>query len=327
VIRCEDTASRIVSDNHDETPTATSDVDIDLDASAHSLAKRILDDEFEIFLGRSEPPSDIVEAVRACLDEISLSLQDVQRLGVIVPHTTAPHSDKPASQPPSDPTTGNSGSHSRSNGQRKRSSQNLGGGDRDVQEEDSGGEDDAAGGQPDTPQQRKKLKCEPEEYPCPFRKRNPVRFNCRDFEYCAKAPFKSMTDLKYGIHRFPIPSFANGISTISLTLASRKHIIKYHKRQQEQQQCALSCVRCHLGFVKFEDWHEHMTRDPENMCKTTSPPTSEDGISRSLDSRLRGRSEHFTWVTLWKSLFDDNEVPDPGSCYCCYSLFPVRLRD
>lgn len=29
-------------------------------------------------------------------------------------------------------------------------------------------------------------------YPCPFRKRNPVRFNVREHEACAKAPFESV---------------------------------------------------------------------------------------------------------------------------------------
>jgi len=33
-------------------------------------------------------------------------------------------------------------------------------------------------------------------YPCPFRKRNPVRFNIRDHESCAKTPFDSILDLR-----------------------------------------------------------------------------------------------------------------------------------
>lgn len=34
------------------------------------------------------------------------------------------------------------------------------------------------------------------QYPCPFRKRNPVRFNIRDHERCAKGPFGSMSELR-----------------------------------------------------------------------------------------------------------------------------------
>jgi hypothetical protein len=33
-------------------------------------------------------------------------------------------------------------------------------------------------------------------YPCPFRKRNPARFNIRDHEACARAPFDSIIRLK-----------------------------------------------------------------------------------------------------------------------------------
>ena len=33
-------------------------------------------------------------------------------------------------------------------------------------------------------------------YPCPFRKRNPARFNVRDHEGCARAPFDSILRLK-----------------------------------------------------------------------------------------------------------------------------------
>ena len=33
-------------------------------------------------------------------------------------------------------------------------------------------------------------------YPCPFRKRNPIRFNIRDHETCARAPFDSIRGLK-----------------------------------------------------------------------------------------------------------------------------------
>lgn len=33
-------------------------------------------------------------------------------------------------------------------------------------------------------------------FPCPFRKRNPVRFNVRNHERCAKAPFSSLSELR-----------------------------------------------------------------------------------------------------------------------------------
>jgi hypothetical protein len=33
-------------------------------------------------------------------------------------------------------------------------------------------------------------------YSCPFRKRNPARFNVRDYERCATSPFYSVSDIK-----------------------------------------------------------------------------------------------------------------------------------
>jgi hypothetical protein len=42
-----------------------------------------------------------------------------------------------------------------------------------------------------------------EQFPCPMRKRNPLRFNCRDWEYCSKAPFKRISELKQA-SKFPI---------------------------------------------------------------------------------------------------------------------------
>jgi len=33
-------------------------------------------------------------------------------------------------------------------------------------------------------------------FPCPLRKKNPLQYNIREWEYCAKAPFKDMTELK-----------------------------------------------------------------------------------------------------------------------------------
>lgn len=37
------------------------------------------------------------------------------------------------------------------------------------------------------------------EYPCPFRRRNPVLFNVRDHEQCAQRPFSDMTELRYAV--------------------------------------------------------------------------------------------------------------------------------
>lgn len=35
------------------------------------------------------------------------------------------------------------------------------------------------------------------EFPCPYRRRNPVLFNIRDHEHCARRPFSDLSELKY----------------------------------------------------------------------------------------------------------------------------------
>lgn len=44
---------------------------------------------------------------------------------------------------------------------------------------------------------RSSLDLERASYSCPFRKRNPVKFNIRDYGSCASAPFDSIVGLKY----------------------------------------------------------------------------------------------------------------------------------
>jgi len=38
------------------------------------------------------------------------------------------------------------------------------------------------------------------QWPCPFRLRNPVRFNIRDHEQCAFHTYPTISALKYGLH-------------------------------------------------------------------------------------------------------------------------------
>jgi hypothetical protein len=64
----------------------------------------------------------------------------------------------------------------------------------DIHDEDSDEEGGGACLDPNTSRARKKAKLE--QLACPFRKQNPLRHNCREWEYCSKAPFRSMSELK-----------------------------------------------------------------------------------------------------------------------------------
>jgi hypothetical protein len=171
-------------------PLPSSHDNDEMDGQSDQIARMILKEGFNLRLGFSEPPADIVDAVRDCLEGISLSLQRARGMGFL---SAAASSESPASSA----ATPSSGTLSRnqSKASRKRASRNRSNrDDDDLHEEESEGEGGAEAGVQTEPGNRKKPKLD--QYPCPFRKRNPLRFNCREWEYCAKAPFKSMTDLK-----------------------------------------------------------------------------------------------------------------------------------
>ncbi|KAK3357818.1 hypothetical protein B0T25DRAFT_170515 [Lasiosphaeria hispida] len=261
----------------------SSNADLDSDSSftiqAERVARSILDTEFDLDLGISEPPSDVVEAVRVCLDEISLTLQHAHGMGFLPFNSAALGSEASGSSPstfPSDLASCRSAAS-----KKKRALRDLGEGDGDLQEE-SDEEGDTVGEQSEAGQ-RKKAKCE--QYPCPFRKRTPYKFNCRKWEYCAKAPFKNMTELK-------------------------KHILKYH--QDLEQRLAFKCIRCHVGFIRVEELHSHMRLEGEDLCRVQPPPSTADEISPTVETLLRSRAVHFDWASLWRALFpEDTYVPDP----------------
>ncbi|KAJ0369413.1 hypothetical protein COL26b_010401 [Colletotrichum chrysophilum] len=119
--------------------------------------------------------------------------------------------------------------------------------------------------------------------PCPFRTRNPARFNVSDSWHCAQGQWKSLSDL--------------------------------HDSQ------LFHCPRCEKGFPEPNAFKEHLMLPREQMCDPRSeavPPSSdpEDGITAG---RARTLSEGVeagkigSWDDLWKCLFpDDRTVPRPA---------------
>ena len=181
--------------SYEEPPHVTPADDDDI-TQADRIANKILEKEFGLQLGSTAPPEDVVEAVRQCLNEISLSLRSARGMGVLTTTSDVPISQVAGS---SSFTTG-MGSlepsfREKSPGSGRKRVVRDGEDEEDDMQEEGGGNGDGGDvtGYSDAGH-RKKPKLE--QYPCPFRKRNPHRFNCREWEYCAKAPFKSMTELK-----------------------------------------------------------------------------------------------------------------------------------
>ncbi|KAK0673128.1 hypothetical protein QBC41DRAFT_352848 [Cercophora samala] len=124
-------------------------------------------------------------------------------------------------------------------------------------------------------------------YPCPFRKRNPVRFNIREHESCVHTPF----------------SFAE----------LRNHITSHHKQAFKPRQCR----RCNVQFGSDMDLLEHLMLPKDQICDVDSSKSvydQEDGISPDIEKALHDPKktiDSWTWESIWHLLFPcDTEIPD-----------------
>ncbi|CEJ79847.1 hypothetical protein VHEMI00062 [[Torrubiella] hemipterigena] len=118
---------------------------------------------------------------------------------------------------------------------------------------------------------------------CPFRKRNPYRFNVRDHHSCAMTYFPKFAEL-------------------------RQHIVKQHKRDDPS---AFVCDRCTKNFVSRKELRDHQRLPKELMCDITDhdPEFGIDGATATkLLSRKRagGSSADSQWREIWGILFPDD---------------------
>ncbi|KAL2264592.1 hypothetical protein VTJ83DRAFT_7102 [Remersonia thermophila] len=127
-------------------------------------------------------------------------------------------------------------------------------------------------------------------YSCPFRKRNPARFNIRDYEACARRPFRSIPGL---IH----------------------HIFTHHRRQASTYQCR----RCKTRFSSEMALEAHLTLPRDQICDVNPSlhDDPEDGIPednlRVLVAQGGALQDWWTWESIWQLVFpEDLEVPDPA---------------
>ncbi|KXH47779.1 hypothetical protein CNYM01_06056 [Colletotrichum nymphaeae SA-01] len=125
---------------------------------------------------------------------------------------------------------------------------------------------------------RRRIECL-QSFSCPFRKRNPCRFNARDFDACANKSYKSMAELK-------------------------RHIGAEHGNQ--------SCTYCGQPRTARDHPPEDCLRNRQ-LESNSYPKDPEDGVDKSKDKALKSRVHGCkiqTWDQLWKLLFpDDEEIP------------------
>ncbi|KAK0718599.1 hypothetical protein B0T26DRAFT_333724 [Lasiosphaeria miniovina] len=134
------------------------------------------------------------------------------------------------------------------------------------------------------------------DWPCPYRKRNPLRFNLNDHPSCALHPFQDI----------------------------KTHIRDFHQLGDRHR-----CPRCKKVLLDSRQYDAHLQLPIEQMCALSSetPPRDfEDGITVDLDTLLARVSSYEPWATqlrggrsagvvhqwalLWAALFpEDIRVP------------------
>ncbi|KAK5658063.1 hypothetical protein OQA88_2619 [Cercophora sp. LCS_1] len=126
-------------------------------------------------------------------------------------------------------------------------------------------------------------------YPCPFRKRNPGRFNIRDHDACARAQFHAIVDIKH-------------------------HIIKHHQIQRPLHQCP----RCGVELETQGQLNEHLLLPKERICELVwglSSSDPEDGITAETERALttsRQPVDQWRWGEIWRQIFPaDKYIPEP----------------
>ncbi|KAK4198655.1 hypothetical protein QBC40DRAFT_90097 [Triangularia verruculosa] len=170
-------------------------------------------------------------------------------------------------------------------GTKKRLSEGLEGGE----EEEEGDGDDGDERQGGNKRQKVVDHSHGQNYSCPFRKRNPIRFNVRDFQSCAVQSFPDIPQLK-------------------------RHIKNFHRQNSIPP---FMCPRCKEDMGSHMDLLAHSAVEIQFMCEVRDVPSSldpEDGITPQVEEVLNGRkanSKVDSWNTLWEVLFGTgHEIPD-----------------
>ncbi|KLU88232.1 hypothetical protein MAPG_07219 [Magnaporthiopsis poae ATCC 64411] len=113
---------------------------------------------------------------------------------------------------------------------------------------------------------------------CPYRKRNPLRFNIRDHESCATQGHADMARLK-------------------------RHIKIFHDSEQGK----VICKRCRTVFKTDDALERHQTQDKScNLREKVVNTDPENGITKEIEARINDRKKGVkvdTWEALWGLLF------------------------
>lgn len=190
-------------ESQDETMTGLSDFDHPSPTSNQSdmisngrimRFLRVVLEDFDIRLGLSQPPDELFDAASDFLERVGQYLEQQRRDGNLGPlNIHSLHDDDTCDAGGIAATT-----ESSCFGVERASK--PGAGTSSGKPNESSIQGDAVGDSSTTRvsvgQREKRKRDETAAFPCLHRKRNPSRYNIRDYEYCAKAPFPDMATLK-----------------------------------------------------------------------------------------------------------------------------------
>lgn len=246
------------------------------------ICEMILRQAFDVDLQDLTFATDALDSVAHCLEELSTVVYSCQSLEL--PLRQVP-SGKYNSTRSDQPTP--YGQKSRGE-KRAKSCENQS--EKQPDEEDQ--EDPHSGGEGSSPVRSKKIKVEPpdDRFSCPYRKRNPLKFNVREYNTCATTYFSDFTNLK-------------------------RHIKLYHRCQPRLPNV---CFRCGVDQWSRERLMSHLQLPPDRMCLVQNEAQNsdpEEGITQEVEELLNERKSNVrinTWSSLWQALFgSDDEVLSP----------------
>jgi len=175
-------------------------------------------------------------------------------------------------------------------------------GPSDEGDQDQDGFDE--GGSPGGPNGKKAkvASSEDQRLSCPFRKRNPVKFNVRDHQNCAVQSFPDVSQLK-------------------------RHVKIFHKQKIASP---FDCPRCKRNMGAKEAVQKHLAVSNDSICTFQETPSSqdpEDGINAKIEDMLNGRRANTkvdTWDILWHTLFPEDDLANiPDSVF----VPPIELEE
>ncbi|KAK0625846.1 hypothetical protein B0T14DRAFT_88226 [Immersiella caudata] len=233
-------------------------------------------------------------AVSYCLDELSriISASNLASFGIPVNEYGRGGGDQ--GHAPLLPAGGGSDQNSHGyNGNGGRRTNKRGASDEgDSPEHNESNDGDGMGGNGQGGKRAKTDSTEDQRLSCPFRKRNPVKFNVRDHQNCAVQSFPDVSQLK-------------------------RHVKFFHKQKAVSP---FDCPRCKRNMGAKEALQEHLAVSNDSICTFQETPLSqnpEDGINAKIEDLLNGRranSKVDTWEILWQTLFPNSPqeaIPDP----------------